>query len=238
MAAKGSLPAAAGSVVVPYGHLVGSERWRGSEIARGLQGKTKLIFEDGLGLVDFHLSNRICVLYVSEADLVAGDEFKRRLVRFRNASSLGGIVIVEKTPISEQYFSAVQKLVVLQLGMALLPVANQEEASQLITQLVSSVERLRIVCHSVITCFRKLKRVREQSKDHSSNPFLRKQCSQLAEASVFRTVQQIPGVGKTKALLLLQQFGSIHQICNASVRELELVVGQTVAKQIHAFLGS
>ncbi|XP_021264099.1 Fanconi anemia core complex-associated protein 24 [Numida meleagris] len=215
MTAKGNLPAAAGSVVVPYGHVVGNEKWRGSEIARRLQGKTKLIFEDGLGLVDFHLSNRVCVLYISEADLVAGDEFKRRLVRFRNASSLGGIVIVEKTPISEQYFSAVQKLVVLQLGMVLLPVANQEEASQLITQLV-----------------------REQSKDHSSNPFLRKQCSQLAEASVFRTVQQIPGVGKTKALLLLQHFGSIHQICNASVKELEPIVGQTVAQQIHTFLGS
>ncbi|XP_003209852.1 Fanconi anemia core complex-associated protein 24 isoform X1 [Meleagris gallopavo] len=215
MTAKGSLPAAAGSVVVPYGHVVGNEKWRGSEMARRLQGKTKLIFEDGLGLVDFHLSNRICVLYISEADLVAGDEFKRRLVRFRNASSLGGIVIVEKTPISEQYFSAVQKLVVLQLGMVLLPVANQEEASQLITQLV-----------------------REQSKDHTSNPFLRKQCSQLAEATVFRTVQQIPGVGKTKALLLLQQFGSIHQICNASVKELELIVGPTVAQQIHTFLGS
>ncbi|XP_072202868.1 Fanconi anemia core complex-associated protein 24 [Excalfactoria chinensis] len=215
MTAKGSLPAAAGSVIVPYGHVVGNEKWRGSEIARRLQGKTKLIFEDGLGLVDFHLSNRICVLYISEADLVAGDEFKRRLVRFRNASSLGGIVIVEKTPISAQYFSAVQKLVVLQLGMVLLPVANQEEASQLITQIV-----------------------REQSKDHTSNPFLRKQCSQLAEASMFRTVQQIPGVGKTKAVLLLQQFGSIHQICNASVKELEPVVGQTVAQQIHTFLGS
>lgn len=47
-------------------------------------------------------------------------------------------MIVEKTPITEQYFSAVQKLVVLQLGMVLLPVANQGEASQLITQLVSS----------------------------------------------------------------------------------------------------
>lgn len=215
MAAKGNVPAAPGSVVVPYGHVVGNEKWRGSELARRLQGKTKLIFEDGLGLVDFHLSNRICVLYISEADLVAGDEFKRRLVRFRNASSLGGIVIVEKTPLSEQYFSAVQKLVVLQLGMVLLPVANQEEASQLITQIV-----------------------REQSKDHTSNPFIRKQCSQLVEASMFRTVQQIPGVGKTKALLLLQQFGSIHQICNASVKELEPVVGQTVAQQIHTFFGS
>ncbi|NXN45097.1 FAP24 protein, partial [Rhinoptilus africanus] len=208
-------PVTAGSIVVPYGHVIGNEKWRGSEIAQRLQGKIRLIFEDGLGLVDFHLSNRTCILYISEADLVAGDEFKRRLVRFRNAISLGGIVIVEKTQISDQYFLAVQKLVVLELGMVLLPVANQGEASQLITQLVSFV--------------------REQSKDRNSNPFIRKQCSQLAEPSVFRTVQQIPGVGKTKALLLLQQFGSIHRLCNASVKELELVVGQTVAQQIYAF---
>ncbi|NXS61841.1 FAP24 protein, partial [Brachypteracias leptosomus] len=209
-------PVTAGSIVVPYGHVIGNEKWRGSEVAQRLQGKIRLIFEDGLGLVDFHLSNRTCILYISEADLVAGDEFKRRLVRFRNASSLRGIVIVEKTQMSDQYFLAVQKLVVLELGMVLLPVANQGEASQLITQLVS-------FC------------VREQSKDHNSNPFVRKQRSQLAEPSVFRTVQQIPGVGKTKALLLLQQFGSIHRLCNASVQELEPVVGQMVARQIHSF---
>ncbi|NXW15948.1 FAP24 protein, partial [Circaetus pectoralis] len=209
-------PVTAGSIVVPYGHVIGNEKWRGSEVAQRLQGKIRLIFEDDLGLVDFHLSNRTCILYISEADLVAGDEFKRRLVRFRNVSSLGGIVIVEKTQISDQYFLAVQKLVVLELGMVLLPVANQGEASQLITQLVSFY-------------------VREQSKDHNSNPFLRKQCSQLAESSLFRTVQQIPGVGKTKALLLLQQFGSIHRLCNTSVKELELVVGQTVAQQIYTF---
>ncbi|NXL00861.1 FAP24 protein, partial [Mesembrinibis cayennensis] len=210
-------PVTAGSIVVPYGHVIGNEKWRGSEIAQRLQGKIRLIFEDGLGLVDFHLSNRTCILYISEADLVAGDEFKRRLVRLRNTSSLEVIVIVERTQISDQYFLAVQKLVVLELGMVLLPVANQGEASQLITQLVSFML------------------VREQSKDHNSNPFLRKQCSQLAEPLVFRTVQQIPGVGKTKALLLLQQFGSIHRLCNASVKELELVVGQTVAQQIYSF---
>ncbi|KAM9288671.1 Fanconi anemia core complex-associated protein 24 isoform 2-T2 [Morus bassanus] len=186
MTTKAKFPVTAGSIVVPFGHVIGNEKWRGSQIAQRLQ-----------------------------ADLVAGDEFKRRLVQFRNASSLGGIVIVERTQISDQYFLAVQKLVVLELGMVLLPVANQGEASQLITQLV-----------------------REQSKDHDSNPFLRKQCSQLAEPSVFRTVQQIPGVGKTKALLLLQHFGSIHRLCNASVEELELVVGQTVAQQIYSFLCS
>ncbi|KFP83777.1 Fanconi anemia-associated protein of 24 kDa, partial [Acanthisitta chloris] len=209
-------PVTAGSIVVPYGHVVGNEKWRESEVAQRLQGKVRLIFEDGLGLVDFHLSNRICILYISEADLVAGDEFKQRLVRFRNASSLKAIVIVEKTQISDQYFLAVQKLVVLELGMVLLPVANQGEASQLIIQLVSSC-------------------VREQSKDHSSNPFLGKQHAQLAEPAVFHTVQHIPGVGKTKSLLLLQHFGSIHRLCNASRDELEQVVGKTVAQQVYTF---
>ncbi|NWR02170.1 FAP24 protein, partial [Paradoxornis webbianus] len=209
-------PVTAGSIVVPYGHVIGNEKWRGSEVAQRLQGKVRLIFEDGLGLVDFHLSNRTCILFISEADLVAGDEFKRRLVRFRNASSLRGIVIVEKTQISDQYYSGVQKLVVLELGMVLLPVANQGEASQLIIQLVS-------FC------------VREQSRDRGANPFLRRQRAPRAEPAALRAVQRIPGVGKTKALLLLQHFGSIHRLCNASGGELERVVGQTVAQQIYTF---
>ncbi|NXF76065.1 FAP24 protein, partial [Sclerurus mexicanus] len=209
-------PVTAGPIVVPFGHVIGNEKWRGSDIAQKLQGKVRLVFEDGLGLVDFHLSNRTCILYISEADLVAGDEFKRRLVRFRNASNLRGLVIVEKTQISNQYFLAVQKFVVLELGMVLLPVANQGEASQLITQLVS-------FC------------VREQSRDQSTNPFVRKQRPQLAEPAAFQAVQHIPGVGKTKALLLLEHFGSIHRLCNASLRELEQVVGQTAAQQIYTF---
>ncbi|XP_027755009.1 Fanconi anemia core complex-associated protein 24 [Empidonax traillii] len=215
MTTKANSTVAAGSVVVPFGHVIGNEKWRGSEIAQKLQGKVRLIFEDGLGLVDFHLSNRTCILYISEADLVAGDEYKRRVVRFRNASNLRGLVIVEKTQISGQYFLAVQKLVILELGMVLLPVANQGEAAQLIVQLV-----------------------REQSRDQSSNPFLRKQRPQLAEPALLQTTQHIPGVGKTKALLLLQHFGSIHRLCNASISELERVVGHTAAQQIHSFLCS
>ncbi|NWT97092.1 FAP24 protein, partial [Urocynchramus pylzowi] len=209
-------PVTAGSIVVPYGHVIGNEKWRGSELAQRLQGKVRLIFEDDLGLVDFHLPNRTCILLISEADLVAGDEFKRRLVRFRNASSLRGIVIVEKTQISDQYYLGVQKLVVLELGMVLLPVANQGEASQLIIQLVS-------FC------------VREQSRDRGANPFLGRQRARPAEPALLQAVQRVPGVGRAKALLLLQRFGSIHRLCNAAVQELEQVVGQTVAQQIYTF---
>lgn len=54
------------------------------------------------------------------------------------SNKLQGIVVVEKTQMSEQYFPAVQKFTVLDLGMVLLPVASQMEASCLIIQLVST----------------------------------------------------------------------------------------------------
>lgn len=46
-------------------------------------------------------------------------------------------MIVEKTHLSEQYFSGLQKFVVLELGLTLLPVSSAAEAAQLIAQLVS-----------------------------------------------------------------------------------------------------
>lgn len=113
---------------------------------------------------------------------------------------------------SEQYFPAIQKFTVLDLGMVLLPVASQSEAACLIIQLVQ-----------------------EQTREPSKNPFLRKKRSRLSEFSLVQTVQQIPGVGKVKAPLLLQKFPSIQQLSNASIQELEEVVGRAVAQQIHTF---
>ncbi|XP_037372275.1 Fanconi anemia core complex-associated protein 24 isoform X3 [Talpa occidentalis] len=155
---------------------------------------------------------RSCILYITEADLVAGNGYRKRLVRVRNSSTLQGIVIVEKTQMSEQYFPAIQKFTVLDLGMVLLPVASHTEASCLIMQLVQ-----------------------EQTKEPSKNPFLTKKRTQISEPCLLRTVQQIPGVGKTKAPLLLQKFPSLQQLSNSSIQQLEPVVGLPAAQQIHSF---
>ncbi|XP_042609292.1 Fanconi anemia core complex-associated protein 24-like [Cyprinus carpio] len=48
-------------------------------------------------------------------------------------------------------------------------------------------------------------------------------------------VLQIPGVRKVKAMQLLQRFPSIHQLCGASVHELEPIVGQATTQHITAF---
>ncbi|CAM4735362.1 hypothetical protein PO909_021226 [Leuciscus waleckii] len=194
----------------PYGHIITHEKWRASALLQSFKGSVKIIFEEELGVVDFCLGDKTCVLYVSESDLVAGNSYRRKIVRFRNANSgLQGVVIVEKTRLSEQYFSELQKFVVLELGLTLLPVSTVAEAAQLIAQLVLG--------------------------ENKENPFRRKSVSRLLEPVVLSLVQQIPGVGKVKAMLLLQKFPSIHQLSGASVHELEPIVGQATAQQITAF---
>ncbi|KAG9474886.1 Fanconi anemia core complex-associated protein 24 [Eleutherodactylus coqui] len=212
MATTQSTPVRAGASAVPYGHVIVSEKWRGTELAQLLQGKVNLMFEDGLGLVDFHLPQRACILYISETDLVSGNEFKRRLVRFRKASNLRGIVLAERTRLSDQYYSPVQNFVVLELGMTLLPVTNRSEAAQLIFHLIQ-----------------------ERSREGGSNPFIGKKRCHLSEASILQTVQRIPAVGRVKALQLLHHFPSIQELSNASLRDLEAVVGRGFASNIHSF---
>lgn len=52
-------------------------------------------------------------------------------------SNFHGIVMAEKTRLSEQYFSGLQKFVVLELGLTLLHAPGPGEAAQLIEQMVS-----------------------------------------------------------------------------------------------------
>ncbi|XP_034540641.1 Fanconi anemia core complex-associated protein 24 [Notolabrus celidotus] len=195
----------------PYGHVLTKERWRNSLLVQSLKGAgVKLLFENELGVADFHLPNKSCILYVSECDMVAGNSYKRKLVRYRNSSSsFQELVLVENTRLSEQYFPAVQKFVVFDLGLTLLPVSGQAEASQLIAQTVHGGGR--------------------------ENPFRRRTSSRLLDPLVLALVQQVPGVGRVKALALLQHFSSLQQLCNAAPAELEPIVGQAAAQQIHGF---
>lgn len=65
---------------------------------------------------------------------------------FQSSGTLQALVLVENTRLSEQYFPAVQKFVVLDLGLTLLPVSGQTEGAQLIAQIVSNkVETVRFI---------------------------------------------------------------------------------------------
>ncbi|XP_077425193.1 Fanconi anemia core complex-associated protein 24 [Vanacampus margaritifer] len=194
-----------------YGHVIASEKWRNSSLIQSLKGGgVKILFESELGMADFLLPNKSSILYLSECDVIAGTAYKRKLVRYRNAcSSFQEQVLLEKTRLVEQYFWAVQKFVVVELGLTLLPVGGQMEASQLLLQMVHT--------------------------DGKENPFKKRSSSGLLDAQVLAAVQQVPGVGRVKALALLERFSSIHQLCNATVAELEAIVGQAAAQNIHMF---
>ncbi|MED6259377.1 hypothetical protein ATANTOWER_021722 [Ataeniobius toweri] len=126
------------NAVPPCGHILCSEKWRTSSLIQRLRYEgVKIFFEEELGVADFHLPNKMCLLYVSECDIIAGNGYKRKLVCYRNARrSFQELVLVERTRLSEQYFSAVQKFVVFDLGLFMLPISGQTEASQLITEIV------------------------------------------------------------------------------------------------------
>lgn len=72
-------------------------------------------------------------------------------------------------------------------------------------------------------------------REGRENPFRRRSSSRLLDPLVLALVQQVPGVGRVKALALLQHFSSIQELCNAAPAELEPFVGQAVAQQIHSF---
>ncbi|XP_068117700.1 Fanconi anemia core complex-associated protein 24 isoform X2 [Hyperolius riggenbachi] len=134
------------------------------------------------------------------------------LLSYYKASTLKGIVIAERTRMTEQFIPPVQNFVVLELGMAFLPVANHTEAAQLISHMVHN-----------------------RSREGGNNPFLAKKNCRLLDSFVVRTLQTIHGVGRVKALQLLQRFPSIQVLANASLKELEAVVGRAAASNVHAF---
>ncbi len=46
-----------------------------------------VLYEDHLGVVDFHPSGEVAVVYLNEADIVAGILYKRKLAKLRTVSS-------------------------------------------------------------------------------------------------------------------------------------------------------
>lgn len=55
------------------------------------------------------------------------------------ANNLHGVVIAERTDMSKQYFRDLQKFCVSDLGLDLIPVANQSEGAAFLIQMVSVI---------------------------------------------------------------------------------------------------
>ncbi|KAL3877130.1 hypothetical protein ACJMK2_034883 [Sinanodonta woodiana] len=199
---------------VPVGHIILSGRWRNTDLSSGLQGCVNILYEDSLGLVDFHPASHIGVLYASEADLVFQGTLRRKLAKLRKVNKVQVIVLAEKTPSSTQYFQSLQKFVTLELGFVLLAVPGQQDAAGLLAQIV-------------------------HTENHQDvNPFCKKRKASNLDQCLLTTVQSIPKLGEVKAKQLLEKFKSIQAICDASLEELSAVVGHATAAHIRSFFDS
>jgi hypothetical protein len=52
------------------------------------------------------------------------------------ANTVQGVVICERTQLNSQYFPALQKFIVLELGLTLVPISKQTEAAGFLCELV------------------------------------------------------------------------------------------------------
>jgi len=164
----------------------------------------------------------LSVLILTEPEYVGGNSlFKRRLAKFysvkKGAESV--VVCVRSPQTPPQDFIAVQTFAVIELGLALIPIAENLERHlpQLLVQLLA---------------------LREKKK---KNPFKlgvkagasTKRSGPLAE--VLTTLQCIPGLGDKKAKALLQEFGSLKAIAEADLASVTAVVGHASAVAIGRF---
>ncbi|KAL9975968.1 hypothetical protein ACROYT_G013196 [Oculina patagonica] len=199
-----------GACILP-GHILVNERFHGSAIVKALQESHVTVqIDDCMGVTDFNPSSDVGVVYLTEADLVDGYSYKGKLLKFAKAS-FRKVVLAEKTTLSSQYFYELQKFIVIERGLVLLPVTSPAEAGKILAQMVFL-----------------------ESKPQS-NPYRIKMKQQPTDQAVLTTLQTVPGLGQKKAMALLSKFNSIEQISKASVASLASVVGNANAQQLKDF---
>lgn len=200
-------------VVVPVGHVISADKWRGTELLDSLQKLVRVVYSDTTGIIDFQPATDMGVVYVTESEIITGTSYRRKLVKLRKANCMRGVVVVEKTPLTEQHFLGVQKFAVLELGLHCVPVTSTKEAVQLLAAMVNA-----------------------EMKPHA-NPFKGELRQPPLDLCLLAAVQDIPQLGEIKAKALLERFGSLKNICNASHDDLTSVLGsRLLADNVKGFL--
>ncbi|KAK7067532.1 hypothetical protein SK128_026324 [Halocaridina rubra] len=200
---------------VPEGCIYVSVAWNKTQLGNNLAKLSNVVFLDGLGVVDFHPSNNVAVIFISEAELLSENAYRTRVVKFRQANTdMRRVVIVQITSLTSNLYGPLQKFVVLELGLSLMSVSTTDEAAQLLAQMV--------------TCEAKI----------NSNPFRMKTKPKSPDAALLAATTMIPSLGKKRALQLLKQFGSLKSLSNASQESIAEIVGHSSASVVYNFFHS
>ncbi|CAB4016829.1 Hypothetical predicted protein [Paramuricea clavata] len=203
---------AAGSVRILPGHVLVNEKYQGSVLVKVLQGSVSVMFEN-LGFMDFRPLGDVGVLFLNESELIGGTSYRQRIVKLAKIQTIRGLVLYEKTAMTEQYCEELQKFTAINVGLNLYPVSSQEEVAKFLIQMVNL------------------------SGNPRSNPFLIKKSQKPIDQALLFTLQTVPGLGEKKALALLQRFGNLKDLSQASKQDISKVVGDACAQTVKSFFG-
>jgi len=162
----------------------------------------------------------LSVLILTEPEFAGGNSlFKRRLAKFYSVKKgVDSVVVCVRSPQTQpRDFFAVQTFAVIELGLALIPIADNLERHlpQLLLQLLN---------------------VQDKKK---KNPFKlglkAKAAAKGPLGEALGTLQSVPGLGENKAKALLEKFGSLQAVGEADATSLTPVVGHASANSIVRF---
>ncbi|PRD36636.1 UNVERIFIED_CONTAM: Faap24 [Trichonephila clavipes] len=175
---------------VPPGHIYVNDKWKNSELFTFLNrmsfilllfslkyfcciSRVQTIMIDSMDFIDFYPSTEFAVIFVTEADLVAGINYRRNLAKLKKAGANyeKNAVIVEKTSISNQYFGSFQKFAVIELGLGIVPVSGPDECCQALVAMV------------------------RMGSEDKSNPFMLKPRVPPLETYLLKTLLTVPSLG-------------------------------------------
>ena len=183
--------------------------------------ETSLLNNSGLeGVVDILLPIGGSVLIVTELEYVGGcTSYKRRLAKFYAATKGVDSVVVcvksQQTP--QEDFGALQCFSVIELGLALIPTA--ENLDKHLPQLL-----LNIITHN-------------DPGKRKKNPFrygTKRPVESVADCGI-HCLTTIPSITTGLAKVLLNNFGSVERVSKATIEELSLAVGLACARCIFKF---
>ncbi|XP_045122996.1 Fanconi anemia core complex-associated protein 24-like isoform X1 [Portunus trituberculatus] len=197
--------------------LVVASLWRDTQLATLLRPLIPLSYREDLGEADFLVSKNAAVIFIAEADIISGGGFRRRAVKFRQSSSITAkrrVVVLQKTPLTAQHFSNVQKFISIDLGLPIVPVQSLQETAQLLVRMVASETKIR--CNPLC-----------KQPQKAGN-----QDQQLLQS----LTSVVPCLGMQRARALLARFGTLQDLAQAPRTAMEEVVGRAAAASVHEFL--
>ncbi|KRX43574.1 Cell division control protein 45 -like protein [Trichinella murrelli] len=164
-------------------------------------------FRNEKSLCDIEILPKYAAIYVSVHPHQLNDT-RKKLVKFRHylqrKANVVGFVIIKRLDGDAENFQLIQKLCSVDMDIKVFPINHAEDVVNLIVEL----------------CI------------HGDEKFTAYHQNIPSQSEIIKAVRLLPKVGKVKALALMERFGSIARLSNASVEEIAEIIGHSSAKEL------